>query len=199
MPQNCPVCETALIKSERQLDGTYFECSRCGSYMFEDETVALLPQAIRAQKHARAILSHSIRKVARPGSWPTISPILLGAIADGKVRLPNPSEQMDNLIVWLAATQADAGATVEDVPQGISVVGATSTSITMSRKRQPLPRRSLNATIIPRCSPAASTWESCSTALDSGRTPTTDPRRLLEPISKSRNIYKTSKIHACYA
>jgi hypothetical protein len=96
--------------------------------MFEDETIALLPQAIRSQRLARPILSHSIRRVARAGSWPTISPILLRAIADGKVRLPNPSEQLDNLIVWLAATQADAGATVEDMPQAISVVGAANHS-----------------------------------------------------------------------
>jgi hypothetical protein len=43
----------------------------------------------------------------------------------------------------------------------------------------PGPRRSLNATIIPRRSPDASIRESCSTALDSGRTPTTDRRRPL--------------------
>jgi hypothetical protein len=120
----CPVCESVLIKSEDRLDYVYFECARCGPYALSDEALVVLRLAVSRDKRVRTKVSHSIRKMFRAGEWPQFTEGLIRNIL-GTTDLPTPSEQFDNLIVWLGSTQVDAGARMDAQEQTISSVGST--------------------------------------------------------------------------
>jgi hypothetical protein len=120
--KKCPACDGVLMKSDDRLEGVYFECARCGPYVLSDEAIVVLRQAISQDKRARGKVSHSIRKMFRAGKWLQISERFLRNILE--TDLPTPSEQFDNLIVWLGSTQVDAGTRIDVQESTISSVGA---------------------------------------------------------------------------
>jgi hypothetical protein len=69
-----------------------------------------------------AILSHTIRKMQRQNSVPGINPDLITAIL--KKPLPNLTEQVNNLIIWLAETFSPGEQIFVQPPTHQSIVGA---------------------------------------------------------------------------
>jgi hypothetical protein len=122
MSEACPVCFES-VKVNRREDADYIECARCGCFALSGTARAVLASSLRGDKKARARVSHSISKMSRAGRWPMISSDLLRNIVENTEN-PSPPEQVDNLVLWLGATQEDAGARVDATPRAISAVGA---------------------------------------------------------------------------
>ncbi|HMH29082.1 MAG TPA: hypothetical protein VK580_10880 [Steroidobacteraceae bacterium] len=75
-------------------------------------------------KVARAKLSHSVYRMASSSQWPKLGSELIQTILKDPIALPLPSEQLDNLLVWLGTTQSDPGARVQADSSAIAAIGA---------------------------------------------------------------------------
>jgi hypothetical protein len=120
----CPVCAVSnLTSTQNRQMWQYFECPGCGAYALTLTALAVLPNALREsdEKEARAKLSHNLNRMSRNGKWAEISDELLRAIL--KSPLPTPTEQLDNLIAWIA-THGRPGTRVDAGPAVVAAIGA---------------------------------------------------------------------------
>ena len=125
MSEKCPVCDAeSLTKNEPRQDATYCECPRCLRYALSGTARALLASAHTHGRFARAKLSHSVYRMASSGQWPKLDSALVQSILEDPNALPTPAEQLDNLVIWLAKTQADAGSRVHVGAAAIAAIGA---------------------------------------------------------------------------
>lgn len=102
----CPVCKSALKNPARELGGEFpdflFCCPRCGDYVLRHDFTLILPETLNTDNEKIATLSHAIKKRQREQRPPLLDKEIVENIL--KTKLPNPSEQVDNLILWLGQT-----------------------------------------------------------------------------------------------
>ena len=122
MNEPCPVCGTPAAKTTSREDADYVDCPRCGAFALTGTARAVL-SSIRDLK-ASARISHSIFKMARSGPWPKIGSDLVMSLRDSPSASPTPSEQLDNLVLWLGETQEDPGRRIDASPRAIAAAGA---------------------------------------------------------------------------
>jgi hypothetical protein len=124
METKCPVCAASNLSSvqNRQMS-QYFECPGCGAYAMTLTAIAVLQGTLKQsdEKERRAKLSHAIYKMSRGGKWAEISSELLNAILQGT--LPAPSDQLNNLVTWLA-TQGRLGSRIDASLSVVPAIGA---------------------------------------------------------------------------
>jgi len=120
MADICPVCASLLEKTEPRGDATYYSCPRCGQFVLSNTLIATLPGTLEGKDERIAILSHSLRKMQKKGGEPFQDTDFVKRII--KTKLPNPSQQADNFILWLAENLPGPG-------ERIWVEGATHQSI----------------------------------------------------------------------
>lgn len=123
--RSCPVCGSLThevqFDSERKV--RRYLCGRCGDYRLPVETEAALPDIAKTPKE-RAVLSYAIRRMARTTEPPLVLPDMVGTIVS-TVKLPEPPEQIDNLVIWLGEnTESGQYEYVNETHQ--AVVGVTS-------------------------------------------------------------------------
>jgi hypothetical protein len=105
----CPVCESALNEPQIAVAGDWepFDCPNCGRFRLSGQALAQRPPRWQVTPRARAVLSHAIRKMQKPGEWPLLTTDVIAAILDADV-LPWPSEQLD-LLIELVGTRGGPG------------------------------------------------------------------------------------------
>jgi nucleoside 2-deoxyribosyltransferase len=119
----CPVCENILNKSENRVEITYNECPRCGAYSISTTAIQTLPYHLKSYERSRAILSHALYKLTQKEQWAKLNDDLIVKILNN-TNLPNHTEQLDNLIVWIATKQPKYGGCLEKISiDSISAVG----------------------------------------------------------------------------
>jgi hypothetical protein len=124
MSDLCPICEAeTLTKMEPRQDATYCECPRCLRYALSGTARVLLASAHTHGRFARAKLSHSVYRMASSGQWPKLDSAPVRNILEDPT-LPAPAEQLNNLVTYLAGTQADPGSRVHASHAAIAAVGA---------------------------------------------------------------------------
>lgn len=106
----CPVCKATCTYTQLhdQLpDGSrFYPCPRCRAFLLTKDAEDILPAVLKGRADAGAILSHFISRIRRPAldrtivDAPTITPEFLERVVEAE-RLPDPLEQVDNLILWL--------------------------------------------------------------------------------------------------
>jgi hypothetical protein len=121
---NCIVCNNRNATTQGGLgDSVRFDCQRCGSFVLDGTAEATLPQRLAEEPLRRSLMSHTLRRMQRPGQTD------LHIIRDHELptfwsegRLPSPLEQADNLILLIGDKQPTPSTWVDVTP---SVIAAT--------------------------------------------------------------------------
>lgn len=99
-----------LLTAEQCLDRDYGDkkqvrCSRCGQFEISGTALAMLGSRLEEDPLARARLSHAIRLRTSDDNWQFVS----SANLDDMVRQPLPGipQQLQHLIIWIAAQLGD--------------------------------------------------------------------------------------------
>jgi len=111
MNKNCPVCESELIDICNHHGGDPrdkdYHCPQCGKFSLSGTLVATIHSKLDTTVK-KAILSHAIRKMQRQQKWPFLTHDVVTKILEDQ-SLPQPHEQVDNLIRWLGDNLSGPG------------------------------------------------------------------------------------------
>lgn len=128
MPTSCPICSSTISKKEYlvNIDSTRYLCPRCGDFAITDSATVTYQNIIKVNSDKIATTSYEIRKMQRDGETPLIKYDLLKILL--KKELPNPQEQVNNLIMWLGDNLYVIGKLVNLKPykNHLSIIGASS-------------------------------------------------------------------------
>lgn len=115
----CPICNLELQEHSRSDN---FSCIRCGDYQMSQSLILDLQKQINEDQEKIAIISHAIRKM-QGRETPKLTTDEIDNILKNK--LPNPSEQADNLVLWFGGNAKGPGEPIH-VPRIAlqSIVGA---------------------------------------------------------------------------
>src|ERR1700728_3417323 len=97
---SCPVWSTTPTEVTGWGPLARVKCERCGEFALTDSLNEDLPPVLRREPLWAAMMSHSIRRMQRPGQQITILPRQVESYWSGG-RLPTPNEQADELILWI--------------------------------------------------------------------------------------------------
>jgi len=124
----CPVCSSELVEMTTEPGGgdyTYYNCPLCGKFKLVGSLVATIPHLLNENSDSSSKLSHSIRTMHNDNSYVDLNTRTADEII--KKPLPNPTEQADLLIRWLANHVAGPGEKVFVQPSlHRSIIGAKS-------------------------------------------------------------------------
>jgi hypothetical protein len=116
---SCIVCQTAQCKrDDGKGDFARFDCPRCGSFVLAGTADTVLPEKLDEVPVRRSIMSHTLRRMQRPGDTH------LRIIASNELpsfwsdTLPNPQQQADNLIRWIGDNEVPDAWTHRILPDG---------------------------------------------------------------------------------
>src|SRR5262249_13206453 len=103
----CPLCLTALISFDwvRGADWRSLECHNCGRFRVSHDLLAKWSGAWRGSEnmHARAVLSHAVRRMQRETTSPMLDADRAKSLLDDDY-LPTPAEQVDLLLCFIGDT-----------------------------------------------------------------------------------------------
>ena len=104
--QNCIVCGTGNAKYQPIVEGGHWECLRCGKFRLTLVASANLPGRLKEDPANPSVLSQTIRRsqLAGDGAAHTFTDDEVSAILANN-RPPNPSQQADQLILWIGDNQ----------------------------------------------------------------------------------------------
>jgi hypothetical protein len=109
----CPVCSEVMDKPpETNGDSSTLSCANCGKYRLPGIFEIELRHPPNYSAKQRAILSHCIRKAQRPGETPFVASYWAEEVLS-KVQLPSALEQLDLMLMYIAGTIEEPGATLE--------------------------------------------------------------------------------------
>lgn len=105
----CPICQSTQCKPSHGgvLNSIINHCPRCGCFSLIGTAASSLPSYLQKGSINRSVLSHHIRKRQYPDETPVqvfeedLTPYV------GDQRLPNPQEQVNNLVLWVGDHQSD--------------------------------------------------------------------------------------------
>lgn len=123
MEKECPICDPYDEKDRPNNPDKDYECPKCGNFTIEFYAQDDLISALKPDKMASTLLSYEIRKMQTDRNTPTITSDLLKILL--KKELPNPQEQIDNLILWLGKNHYVLGEEVNLKPykNHLSIIG----------------------------------------------------------------------------
>lgn len=124
MTEPCPVCKTALRKTEDRGGRTFFECSRCGPYSLSGTAKATLPYLLAQNEDAATVVSYVLYRMTRREQWAMLTSEMLENIVRN-TELPRPLEQLDNLVLWVGENQPNMGAEIAINESAVSATGAS--------------------------------------------------------------------------
>lgn len=104
---NCVVCNTPNTKRQPGAGNfARFDCPRCGAFVLSRAAEDDLPEYFAQAPIRRSLMSYTLRRMQRPGGahLRTIEKEDLQTFWQ-MIRLPTPTEQADNLILWLGNSQ----------------------------------------------------------------------------------------------
>jgi len=132
MSDNCPICKSPSSDNENQPpktgDREYFNCSRCGEFILSRSVLQgiIAHSLLNDDQEKITVISHSIRKMQGKGEIPYLDSYLVDRLLQNN--LPNLSEQINNLILWLGK-ETNSGETVMiDASLHQSIMGAKTPS-----------------------------------------------------------------------
>lgn len=105
---NCVVCDTAGASGQSGIgDFMRFECPRCGAFALTGTAIATLPSKFSEVPLRRAIMSHTLRRMQRPGGAEHLHVFDSDELATfwKQGRLPTPQQQADYLVLWIGDNQ----------------------------------------------------------------------------------------------
>lgn len=123
MAGSCPICETELVKTEVRDDRYFYECPRCGSYSLTGTANTVVRGELSRVENGPAKLSHVLYKMTSREPWAQVSSTLLHDIL-ANTELPQPKEQLENLVLWFGKKQPSPGHKINVTEAAIAASGA---------------------------------------------------------------------------
>lgn len=119
----CPVCDLPLKQPTDNLGHSYsYDCKRCGNFKLSGSTLPILEATfVDNNDIKRAVLSHAIRKMQRANDQPFLKAETIERIF-GNDSLPKPTEQVQNLILWLGMKAETGDATVIESCEALQAI-----------------------------------------------------------------------------
>jgi hypothetical protein len=127
MPNDCPVCQSALTVVDQLSgrDAAFFSCPLCGEFVLSGTLFTILPHILQDNKDASAKISHAIRTMQNINKGAELNTDTVNEIL--KRPLPTIREQADLLIRWIAENVEGPGETILVEPEKHrSIIGAKS-------------------------------------------------------------------------
>lgn len=128
MDQECPVCTSNLDNCERRpsgRDGVFYSCPACGDFFFTSSLLASLDSLKNSTRNGATKISHAIRSMQSSNQGSELYVETVEEILSRE--LPQPHEQVDLFIRWLAENGEDPGKTIWITPATHGpIIGATS-------------------------------------------------------------------------
>lgn len=107
-PEKCPICQTSYSKEYNAVrpDALRIDCHRCGEYDISGTALATIQAKLNAQANRRAIMSHSLRRMAglRQDTKPFVSDDSIDSFFKSD-RLPTPKKQADDATLLIGDLQ----------------------------------------------------------------------------------------------
>lgn len=125
----CPICAMPLKAVGGPSGvGQYFSCIRCGEFVLLGSAAVVIGHKFKSPTDpVRAAISHQIQKMQKgtDDEHPRISSYQLETLA--RMTLPKPSEQADNLLLWLGDAVDSEALVTCPVPRMQAIVGGPRT------------------------------------------------------------------------
>ncbi len=122
----CPICDSQLVELNTMPNGgdyNSYNCPLCGKFSLAGSLVSTLPYLREKHKNARTKLSHALRTMQISNTNVQLNTYTADEVV--KKALPNPIEQADLFIRWLADNIPGPGETVWVEPATHrSIIGA---------------------------------------------------------------------------
>ncbi len=115
----CPVCHIVLAQpvcEHFDRDARTYPCSNCGEFTLTRPSEMFVAELGRDAPRKLLVLSHAIRKMVVRSTNPTLLPELIRQIAEN-TDLPNPDEQLTNLLLWLGQNLDHLGEMIQLLPE----------------------------------------------------------------------------------
>jgi hypothetical protein len=113
----------AAVENFDTLTKTY-RCPNCGPFTLDRHGQGLVNRIAQDVPDQLAVLSHTIRKMNERSECPLVTKELIKQIVDNS-RLPSPTEQVENLLLWLGDNLHSFGDQVQLFPQShTAIIGA---------------------------------------------------------------------------
>ena len=113
MTIKCPVCNTEAEREDNRQYCLFYDisCPMCGNYM-----ISHIPLLDNTSQYEKALISHIIRKSHENSNKLRLDPDNINKFLENE-KLPNPSEQADNMILWMGKkTKAGEKIQIKQVP-----------------------------------------------------------------------------------
>jgi hypothetical protein len=118
----CIVCGTPDCQRDLGPDIAVYDCPRCGSFVLTGTAEAVLPDKLAEEPARRSRMSHTLRRMQRPGQRPfKIGSDELSSFWNDP--LPTPLRQADLLIMWIGDNEPIPFIPTPETP--VSVIAAT--------------------------------------------------------------------------
>lgn len=129
MSANCPVCSMVMLEAARDVfetGGKIYSCPNCGCFKLDPRSQSLVARISSDSPEQLPLLSYSIRRMNDRTDCPSVSKELIAEILSNS-HLPSPTEQVENLLLWLGENLSFPGQQIRIIPQKhTAVIGAAS-------------------------------------------------------------------------
>jgi hypothetical protein len=98
---NCPICRHHNADENLCGDNMFYNCKICGKFILTGTAEEILEAKLDQIPLLRPILSHYISRTHRNETAPVISSDIIRELSR-EPHLPNPVEQSENLLLWIA-------------------------------------------------------------------------------------------------
>ena len=131
LDNTCPICSTQLSEQPRKVPDnprlTCYPCPNCGPFAVNRPSEELLKKLARDDPLRLRVLSYIVRKMKAGESAVALSRERIMEITDS-TKLPSPTEQIANLLLWIGNNSEHFGKTIHLSPEEhTAVVGAIGT------------------------------------------------------------------------
>jgi len=127
MSSKCPLCSNELSKEPREdfdTRGEIYSCPNCGCFELALESQNPVSSIASDSPEKLPILSHAVRKINERQGRPKITMELISSILSTS-QLPSPTEQVENLLLWLGDNCGFFGERIQVTPEThTAIIGA---------------------------------------------------------------------------
>jgi len=129
MSAKCPVCSMEMSEpahDDFETRAKIYSCPNCGCFKLDPRGQSLVAKISSNNPEQLPLLSYAIRRMNHGTDFPSVSAELIEEILSNS-HLPSPTEQVENLLLWLGENLRFFGEWIRIIPQKhTAVIGAAS-------------------------------------------------------------------------
>lgn len=127
MSLKCPLCSNELLRKpddDFETNGKIYSCPNCGCFELSLESQNPVSRIALDNPEKLPMLSHAVRKMNERQGRPKLTMELIYSILSTS-QLPSPTEQVENLLLWLGDNSGFFGERIQVAPEThTAIIGA---------------------------------------------------------------------------